>query len=206
MRFAGYSKRDRGDVDSRETARKITAIAMTDYAALQAGSDYYGRTDRYSRFYAQIIDATLDLPVEAFRKPMVEFGASALPFFLESDVVDLAQIAKGRRTVVHDLDTHPWPIPDRKYGVAVISHCLEHLKDKPAALAELWRVADYAVVALPLSWKHDPTHKDIDPGVLHGWVGGLPMVPLLVVPSYGCTRYEQFVAVYRNDGKQGDRK
>jgi len=48
-----------------------------------------------------------------------------------------------------DLETEPLPFGDKQFGVAFLSHILEHLDDWQFALDEACRVADYVVVVLP---------------------------------------------------------
>jgi len=48
-----------------------------------------------------------------------------------------------------DIETDPLPFPDKQFGVAFLSHILEHLDNWSFALEEACRVADYAIVVLP---------------------------------------------------------
>lgn len=48
-----------------------------------------------------------------------------------------------------DIETEPLPFGDKQFGVAFLSHVLEHLDNWQFALAEASRVADYVVVVLP---------------------------------------------------------
>jgi len=48
-----------------------------------------------------------------------------------------------------DIEREPLPFADKQFGVAFMSHVLEHLDNWQFALAEALRVADYVVVVLP---------------------------------------------------------
>lgn len=48
-----------------------------------------------------------------------------------------------------DIETACLPFADKQFGVAFMSHVLEHLDNWQFALAEALRVADYVVVVLP---------------------------------------------------------
>ena len=52
-----------------------------------------------------------------------------------------------------DIERDPLPFADKQFGVAFLSHVLEHLDNWSFALEEACRVADYVVVVLP-----DPTY------------------------------------------------
>lgn len=57
-----------------------------------------------------------------------------------------------------DIETEPLPFADKEFGVAYLSHVLEHLDNWQFTLAEASRVADYVVVVLP------------HPGYFSGWL------------------------------------
>ena len=57
-----------------------------------------------------------------------------------------------------DLEKSTLPFSDKQFGVAFLSHVLEHLDDWRFALGEACRVADYAVIVLP------------DPRYFSGWL------------------------------------
>lgn len=42
--------------------------------------------------------------------------------------------------VVHDLDAHPWPLPDNGFDVIICSHVIEHVGDVARFLREVHRV------------------------------------------------------------------
>ncbi|MBA7691662.1 hypothetical protein ES703_100213 [subsurface metagenome] len=62
-----------------------------------------------------------------------------------------------------DIETDPLPFSDKQFGVAFLSHVLEHLDNWQFALDEALRVADYVVVVLPhpayFSGWLSPEHK-----------------------------------------------
>ena len=62
-----------------------------------------------------------------------------------------------------DIEVERLPFSDKHFGVAFLSHILEHLDNWQYALEEAIRVADYAVVVLPhpayFSGWLDPQHK-----------------------------------------------
>lgn len=62
------------------------------------------------------------------------------------------------RFVQLDIETEPLLFADQQFGVAFLSHVLEHLDNWQFALAEASRVADYVVVVLP------------DPVYFSGWL------------------------------------
>lgn len=62
-----------------------------------------------------------------------------------------------------DIEAEHLPFSDKQFGVAFLSHVLEHLDNWQFALEEAIRVADYVVVVLPdpkyfSGWLH-PQHK-----------------------------------------------
>lgn len=57
-----------------------------------------------------------------------------------------------------DIETESLPFADKQFGVAFLSHVLEHLDNWQFALAEASRVADHVVVVLP------------DPVYFSGWL------------------------------------
>jgi len=69
----------------------------------------------------------------------------------QSDV--LANIDITRNGMPHfqqlDIEAEVLPFADKQFGVAFLSHILEHLDNWQFALAEASRVADYLVIVLP---------------------------------------------------------
>lgn len=62
-----------------------------------------------------------------------------------------------------DIEAEHLPFSEKQFGVAFLSHILEHLENWQFALVEACRVADYVVVVLPhpayFSGWLDPQHK-----------------------------------------------
>jgi SAM-dependent methyltransferase len=46
----------------------------------------------------------------------------------------------GKADVVHDLNVFPYPFEDGVFDYILASHVLEHLKDLPRVMKELWRI------------------------------------------------------------------
>ena len=67
------------------------------------------------------------------------------------------------RFIQLDIEAEHLPFSDKQFGVAFLSHILEHLDNWQFALEEAIRVADYVVVVLPhpayFSGWLDPQHK-----------------------------------------------
>lgn len=98
-------------------------------------------------------------------------GANKQPGFVGMDVLALPGV-----DIVHDINIHPWPLPDECALVAMCSHLVEHIP--PVAIGangtwfpfiafmdEVWRVlkpeGQFAIVC-PHGWSagylQDPTH------------------------------------------------
>lgn len=71
-------------------------------------------------------------------------------------------------SIVHDLNTSPWPIPDNAYDHLNATHLIEHLDSLVLFMDECWRIlapggslyviSPYAGENAILEWS-DPTHK-----------------------------------------------
>ena len=68
--------------------------------------------------------------------------------------------------LVHDLDTHPWPLPDAHFEHVRAKDILEHVDDFVGCVEELWRVlkpSGRLTVRMPFAGgvNHltDPTHR-----------------------------------------------
>ena len=68
--------------------------------------------------------------------------------------------------LAYDLDNIPWPFENESVDEIVMSHCLEHLKDRNSAMGEIHRIlkcSGKAIISvLHFTWQlayADPTHK-----------------------------------------------
>lgn len=74
--------------------------------------------------------------------------------------------------LVHDLDKHPWPLPDDQFELVEARHVFEHLDDPIRAFQEVARVLESGgtfLLVFPIGYVkfRDPTHK-------HYWTYGTP--------------------------------
>ena len=101
--------------------------------------------------------------------PILDVGCGARRF---PGAVGIDIRSRNPGDILHDLDQLPWPFRDDAFGLVVIRHCLEHLKDVVAAVEELYRIArpqGTIVVEVPhFSWCEAYTH----PGHRHFFSGG----------------------------------
>ena len=91
-------------------------------------------------------------------------GANKQPGFVGIDVRKLPGV-----DIVHNLESFPWPLPDRCANLAVSSHVVEHIDPHGGVflnfMDEVWRVLKYGgqfMIATPYAGSHgyfqDPTH------------------------------------------------
>ena len=82
------------------------------------------------------------------------------------DAVNVDLVAATGPDLVHDLDVHPWPLPDGHFREVLAYDVVEHLDDVVRAMEEIHRVcADGAVVKITVPHYScanaftDPTHR-----------------------------------------------
>lgn len=91
-------------------------------------------------------------------------GANKQPDFVGLDIRALPGV-----DIVHDVESFPWPLPDRCANLAVASHLVEHINPHGGVflrfMDEVWRVLKYGgkfMIATPYATSHgffqDPTH------------------------------------------------
>lgn len=173
----------RGETESKkdavmvveESRRGMHLIRQAEYTKLAAADPYYSRFDRWSHFYLPAMDMLRAMPPERFGKPMLEFGSSKLPLNRLSIRMDMEDLGL-ENAVLHDARKSPWPFADKQFSTVVALHVLEHLDGKqPEALAEIARIADTAIIALPYKWeKGTPHHLGLAEKTLENWLAGLP--------------------------------
>lgn len=197
--------RRKGECDDVDAVKRVLAdadrgvVTMTRsafVAAQKRAPQYY--TDHRWRRYCELTAAIRALPVEAFRKGVFEAGPSLVPLVTPSVTMDIDEDAGSE--VVHDACKVPWPVESDRFTLAIASHVLEHLGDaQPAAIAEMARVAEWLLIALPYKWRSSsPHHNDIDFDVLIGWVRDSG-VDLRLERQIICDSgpYGQLIAIYR---------
>lgn len=59
----------------------------------------------------------------------------------------------GNADVIHDLEIFPYPFKDNSFDYILASHVLEHLKDVPRVMNELWRMSkDGAIIEIKVPY------------------------------------------------------
>jgi hypothetical protein len=146
---------------------RIAAMREPEYLTLVRRSRYYrGRWP-----YMSVACAAADDLIERYRlRTALELGPHLSPIVVGADVMDVspsADLRGHRHVIVHDATAVPWPIEDRAYGLFVGLQVFEHLRDRQReAFAEVRRVADHAIISLPIDWQM-PDPRDKHHGISH---------------------------------------
>lgn len=99
-------------------------------------------------------------------------------------------------THIHDANHIPWPVQDKRYLAFVGLQVLEHLEDKRAVWEEIRRVANWAVVSLPLRWPpRTGDHAGINRRLIHQWTRQRP-ADVKVIPMPGRPDLPRIVMTY----------
>ena len=165
----------------------IRPITRRQFDGVAADYPYYRKRWTYMSAAGDIAG---DLILRDGLSSALELGPHLLPLIVGADVMDLRhnpELKGGRRVIVHDATTVPWPVPDRAYDLFVALQVFEHLRDsQPAAFREVRRVARHAVISLPIDWvMDDPTncHHQISHDRALSWFA--PVSPTRVVLGNG---------------------
>jgi hypothetical protein len=165
----------------------VTLKPLTErrFRELEAKDKYYkGRWE----YYATVTDIVRRLKPPA--TSCLEIGAYRLPVLLGSDTMDIKDHL-GETTYVHDAGVAPWPIPDKKYDLAIALQIWEHLEGRQVqAFSELRRIANRAVMSFPLGWDRpgNATHHAISEDMILEWVHNLKPVHRHIVGSRSSPR------------------
>lgn len=80
-------------------------------------------------------------------------------------VIGIDQVNLGSVNINHDLEVHPWPIPDNDADIVLTFHTLEHLKDLLGTFEEIYRICKpgaRVIIEIPhfrsSAAFQDPTH------------------------------------------------
>lgn len=85
---------------------------------------------------------------------------------IKKDYINLDNFKLSGVDIIHNLDKFPWPFKDSMFDLIEANHILEHLKDIPKCLRELWRISKNGGIikiraphySSPGAW-FDLTHK-----------------------------------------------
>lgn len=95
---------------------------------------------------------------------VLDVGPGAYPLeradvYLDYDINNLTPLsAKGKSTILGDVQQAMADIPNKEYDFVWSSHCMEHLKDPAAAAATISRIGKRGCMIVPSAWKESLTN------------------------------------------------
>lgn len=119
---------------------------------------YYRARGRYLSVAASLAG---DLIAARGLQSALELGPNLQPLVVGADVMDIRalpelQLHPPARFVLHDATRPPWPMADKQYDLFVALQVFEHLRhEQNAAFLEVCRVAQYALISVPIDWEMD---------------------------------------------------
>jgi hypothetical protein len=136
----------------------IRPLTKTEFEAVARRYPYFRARGRYLSVAAALAG---DLIETYGLRSALELGPNLRPVVVGADVMDITaqsdlQLSPSARFLLHDATVVPWPIADKAYDLFVALQVFEHLRpNQNAAFLEVCRVAQHAVISLPIDWEMD---------------------------------------------------